>query len=372
MGRLQGTTAPIGPGPPAWGTGSPAQEAVAAYGAPAGHGSPHWPRPTSLGDGESCPRGGRCPWSACGGRLPPSARAHQLGGPGVVPRRRSLPMERVRGTAAPIGPGPPARGTRSPVHEAVAAYGPPAGDSSPHWPRPTSLGDGESCPRGGHRLWSVWGGHPSPLDQAHQLGGRGFLSRRRSLPMERLRGTAAPIGAGPPAGGWKDLLRRQPLPMERMQGTAAPIGPRPQAWGTGSPAHEAVAAYGTPAGDGSPHRHGPTSSGDGESCPGGNRCLWGACGGRQPPSARAHQLGGQGVLSRRRSLPMERLRGTAAPIGPSPPAWGTGSPTLEAAAADGAPEGGRQPRSVRAHQLGVRESCPGGESLHCTRTACYF
>ena len=64
-------------------------------------------------DGESCARGGRCLWSACRGRQPPSARAHQMGGRGVLPGRRSLPMERLRGMAAPIGAGPPAQGIRS-------------------------------------------------------------------------------------------------------------------------------------------------------------------------------------------------------------------------------------------------------------------
>ena len=107
--------------------------------------------------------------------------------------------------------------------------------------------------------------------RAHQLGGRGVLPRRRSLPMERLRGTAAPIGAGPPRGG------------------------------TGSPAQAVVGAYGLHAGDGSPQWPGPTKWGDGESCPGGARCLWSACGGWQPPKARAHQLGGRGVPPRRRS-----------------------------------------------------------------------
>ena len=67
-------------------------------------------------------------------------------------------------------------------------------------------------------------------------------------------------------------------------------------------------------GDGSPHQRGPTSWGDGESCPRCGRCLWGACGGRQPPSAAAHRLGGRRVLPKRRWVSMERLRGTAAPI----------------------------------------------------------
>ena len=174
MERLRGTAAPISAGPPAGETGSPTQEAVAAYGALAGDGCPHRRGPTNWGDGESCPGGGRCVWSACGGRLPPSARAHRLGGRGVLPKRQSLPMEGLRGSAAPIGAGPPAGGTEgtgSPTQELVAAYGAPARDCCPQRPGPT------------------------------QLGGRGVLPKRQSLPMERLQGTAAPIGAGPPAWG---------------------------------------------------------------------------------------------------------------------------------------------------------------------------
>ena len=86
--------------------------------------------------------------------------------------------------------------------------------------------------------------------------------------MERLRVTAAPIGAGPPAGGTENL------------------------------AQAAVAAYGAPAGDGSPHRRAPTSWGNGEFRLGGGRCLCSPCRGWQPPSARAHWLGGRGVLPR--------------------------------------------------------------------------
>ena len=80
----------------------------------------------------------------------------------------------------------------------------------------------------------------------------------------------------------------------------------------GSPPQAAIGAYGAPARDGGPCRCGPNSWGDGESFPGGCRCLWSACGGRLPPSVRAHQLGGRGDLPRRRSVPMERLRGPVA------------------------------------------------------------
>ena len=51
-------------------------------------------------------------------------------GRGVLPKRRSLPMECLRGTAAPIGAGPSVGGTGSPAHAAVAAYGAFAGDGN--------------------------------------------------------------------------------------------------------------------------------------------------------------------------------------------------------------------------------------------------
>ena len=101
-------------------------------------------------------------WNCC------NARAHQMGGRGVLPRRRSLPMERLQG------------------------------DGSPHWPGPTSLGDGESCPGGGRCLWSSCGGRKPPLARAHQMGGWGVLPRRRSVRMEGQRGTVVPNGPTSP------------------------------------------------------------------------------------------------------------------------------------------------------------------------------
>ena len=73
MDGLQATAVPNGPGRPAGGTGSPAQAAVSAYGAPAADGSTQRPRPTSRGDGESYPHGGWCLLMACGGRQLPTA-----------------------------------------------------------------------------------------------------------------------------------------------------------------------------------------------------------------------------------------------------------------------------------------------------------
>ena len=104
-------------------------------------------------------------------------------------------------------------------------------------------------------------------------------------------------------------------PKECLQGVAAPISSGLPAWGTEGPALAVVAAQTPPAGDGSPHWRGPSIWGDRNSCLGGGRCLKSACGRWQPPSARVHQLEGQGALPKRQSLLKECLRGTAAPIG---------------------------------------------------------
>ena len=104
--------------------------------------------------------------------------------------------------------------------------------------------------------------------------------------------------------------------MEGLRGRAVPNSAGPPAGKTGRPAHAAFGAYGGHARDGSSQRPGPTSWGDVESYPGGGRCLWRACEARHFPTARAHQLGGRGVLPRRRSVAMERLRGTGASLLP--------------------------------------------------------
>ena len=61
---------------------------------------------------------------------PTTAQAHQLGRQGVLLRQRSVPMEGLRGTVVPSGPGPPAGGTGSPAQVVVGAYGGLAGDGS--------------------------------------------------------------------------------------------------------------------------------------------------------------------------------------------------------------------------------------------------
>ena len=279
-----------------------------------------------------------------GGRQPPTTRANEPGGLEVQPKRRSLPMERVWGTAVPIGACPPARGIGSPT-AVGAACGAPLGDGSPQRPLRTSWGDGESCPAGGSCLWSASGGQQLPSVPADHLGGQGVLPGRRSLPMEHLRGMAAPSVRGSTAGGMRSPTQAAIAAYREPVGTAAPIGAGGPPWGTRSLAQEAVADYGALAGVSSPkrpgvdswgdggsslgggsrlwsacggrssHRRGRTPSGDRESCPGGGRCLWSTCGGWQPPAAPARQLGGRGSLPRRHSLPMKNLRGMIAPIG---------------------------------------------------------
>ena len=75
-----------------------------------------------------------------------------------------------------------------------------------------------------------------------------------------------------------------------------------------------------------PERPGCTSREDGESYPGGGRCLRSPCGGRKFPMARAHHLGGWRVLPWWRSVPMGGLRGTAVRNGLGPPVGGTCTP----------------------------------------------
>ena len=112
---------PQRPRPTSWGRGSPTSSPVSACGAFARDNCLAW---LGIGvDGDSCQRGGNRLWSACRGQLPPSARAHQLGGRGVLPMRRSVPMARLLGTDAPIAAGPRARGPAGPAQGAVGTYG---------------------------------------------------------------------------------------------------------------------------------------------------------------------------------------------------------------------------------------------------------
>ena len=239
-----------------------------------GDGSPKQRAPIGWGDGELCPAGGRCLWSAYGGWQLPNGAGPLVVGRGVLPSRWSLPMECPWGMAAPNAAGPLAGGTGSCAQSVVAAYGAAAGDSSPN-----SAG---------------------PLG-----GGRGVLPSWWSLPMECLRGMATPNGAGPLAGG------------------------------TGSPAQLVVAAYGAPWGDGSPQMARAQWLGGRGVMPSRWSLPVERLRRSQPPMSWAHWLGGQGVLPSWWSLPMERLRGMAAPNGAGPLAGGTGSPAKLVVAAPG-------------------------------------
>ena len=171
-----------------------------------------------------------------------------------------------------------------------------------------ALGDGESCPGGGWCLRRACTGSSSLRPGRTSLGGRGVLHMRWSVLKEGLRGVAVPNGSGTPA------------------------------------------------------------SGDGESCPGGDRCSRSACGGQLLPTA---PLGGWGVLPRRWSVLKEGLRGVAAPNGlgtssggrgvlprrwsvlkeglwgavaPNSPLGGTGSPAQAVVDGQGGPTGGSSSR----------------------------
>ena len=90
--------------------------------------APNGADPLAAGDGESCPSGGRCLWSTCGGWPPQMAWTHWL------------------------------RGTGSPAHVVVAAYGAPTRASSPQRCEPTGRGEKESCLGGCRCLRSAYGG----------------------------------------------------------------------------------------------------------------------------------------------------------------------------------------------------------------------
>ena len=131
------------------------------------------------------------------------ARAQRLGGRGVQPPKKNGGRSLVYlwGIAAPNGVGSQAWGTGSPAQPVVAAHGALVGDCSPQWHGLTGWGDGEASPTGGCSLRCARGGWQPPMVRGHRLGAWEVQFSQWSQPTERLKGMAAPNGAGPQAGG---------------------------------------------------------------------------------------------------------------------------------------------------------------------------
>ena len=174
---------------------------------------------------------------------PLMARAQRLGGRGALPRQWSLPMQRLRGTSAPNGAAqwwggqgvlPSRQSQRMERLRGLAA---------PNGADPLAAGDGESCLGGGRNLLSACGRWQPPMVRTHWLGGQGVVTRRRSQPMESLRGMVAPNGSGPPAGGRGVVPRWLSQPTVRLRGMAAPNGAGPQVGGTGSLAQATLGQF---------------------------------------------------------------------------------------------------------------------------------
>ena len=187
-----------------------------------GYAAPKDPGTLALGDGESCPGGGRRSRRACGGQQLPMAPAHQpgatgsaarvavgaqrgpaggsksqrpghaiLGGRGVLPGRWWVLKERLRGVAVPHGPGTPAwGGAGNPAQAVVGSQGGPAGGSSFEGPGHNSLGGGGGSPAqavvGAQR--GPVGGSSSQWPGNTSLGGLGVLPNRWTVLKKGLRG----------------------------------------------------------------------------------------------------------------------------------------------------------------------------------------
>ena len=98
---LRGAAVPKGRAHQDRGTGSHVQVVVGAQGRPAGGSSPQGPGTLAYGDGESCPRAGRCSRRASGGHRSPSPGHTSVGGRGVLPRRWSVLKDGLWGAAVP-------------------------------------------------------------------------------------------------------------------------------------------------------------------------------------------------------------------------------------------------------------------------------
>ena len=139
-----------------------------------------------------------------------------------------------------------------------------------------------------------------------------MLATRRSVLMERLRCMAASSGPCQPTWDTGSPAKAPSVNIERLRRTAASAA-QAHLPGEGESRRGGGRCPLPPAGDGCHHSCGLSGWRDGESYVRSSWCLWSVCEGPQPPSARAHQRGGRGILPRRRSVPMERLRDRVRP-----------------------------------------------------------
>ena len=322
------------------GTGSPAQGVVRtsckAHGEPSSSNNrAHRPG----GDGESSPGGGRS-------LLPGPMGGHLL---------------QRTGRTGPGGTGSPAQGVFGVSCQAKG--GPSSSENRAHRPG----GDGESCPGGVRSLLpGQWGAIFLRGPGAPAWGGRGVLPRGRSESPARPKGGAIFFREpGAPALGGRGVL-----PWGCSESPARPRGGRllqrtgrTGPGGTGSPAQgvfgvSCQANGGPSSSENRAHRPG----GDGESCPGGVRCLLPGQGGAicfREPGAPAR---GRGVLPRGCSESPARPRGghlrqRTGRTGPG----GTGSPAQGVFGVSCQANGGPSSSENRAHRPGGDgKSCPGG------------
>ena len=184
-----------------------------------------WPpslhRPIDCSNGESCPVGGRCLWSTHRGWRPPIVHAHWLGERPVLPSRWPLSMERLWG------------------------------DSSPKRCVPTRFGDAESCPVFGCCLWRAYRGIVAPYDIGRLVGGK-RCPKQSVVPPTGCRDTE-----------FCPIVGR--CLWSAYRGMSAPTGVGAQTGDTGNLAPPWVVAYGVPAWDCSPQRHGRNVRGHGDS-----------------------------------------------------------------------------------------------------------
>ena len=225
------------------------------------------------------PPGGSGQWNSC------IARAHQLGGREFLPRRRSLPKERYSCSALPS--------CRRGTGQCNSCYALPhclwaVSSGAPAVHRQTACGEWAewalqllqctAAPPGGN------GQGKSCNARAHQLGGREFLPRRRSLPKERYSCSALPSCQR--GTGQCNSCYALPHCLWAVSSGARAVHRQTACGEWAEWAVQLLQCTAAP----------PAGNGQGKSC-----------------NARAHQLGARGVLPRRRSLPTERNSCNALP-----------------------------------------------------------